>query len=101
MSILGAMLSFFVMYLSMLIRMMLKKADVFAVGDIALAIVAGVWLGLEMLHLFLFITSLSFISYALQLLPVSFLWMGGRHGLVVSNKNNTEDLDILQINTGV
>ncbi|EJK0802338.1 prepilin peptidase [Salmonella enterica] len=67
MRILGAMLAFFVMYLSMLITGLVKKEDVFAGGDIALATAAGAWLGLEMLHLFLLITSLSFISYALPL----------------------------------
>ena len=67
MRIWGAMISFFVMYFSMSVTSMIKREDVFAGGDIALATAAGAWLGLEVLHLFLLISSLSFISYALPL----------------------------------
>lgn len=67
MRIMGAMAAFFIMCTSMLITGMIKKEDLFAGGDVALATAAGSWLGLEMLPEFLLISSLSFIVYAFPL----------------------------------
>lgn len=61
----GAFIGFFTMWLSMAVVGRLKKMNVFAGGDIALACAAGAWIGIDKMPIFLFGTAVIFILMAL------------------------------------
>ncbi len=61
----GAFTGFFIMYISMKLVSAVRREDVFAGGDVALATAAGAWLGIDKMPLFLILSSLIFIFYSL------------------------------------
>lgn len=61
----GAATGFVLMWLAMTVAGHLRGIDALAGGDIALAAAAGAWLGIFRLPMFLFLTSVLFIVYAL------------------------------------
>lgn len=63
--IFGAFTGFLIMYISMKLVSALRKEDVFAGGDIALATAAGAWLGIDKMPFFLILSSFIFILYSL------------------------------------
>ncbi|EFD0097321.1 prepilin peptidase [Escherichia coli] len=63
--IIGAFAGFFIMYVSMKLVSAVRKEDVFAGGDVALATAAGAWLGIDKMPLFLILSSVIFIFYSL------------------------------------
>ncbi|EEW2719442.1 bundle-forming pilus pre-pilin peptidase BfpP [Escherichia coli] len=63
--IFGAFAGFLIMYISMKLVSALRKEDVFAGGDIALATAAGAWLGIDKMPFFLILSSFIFILYSL------------------------------------
>ncbi|ELD0488098.1 prepilin peptidase [Escherichia coli] len=62
--VIGAAVSFFVMYMSMVITGFIKKEDVFAGGDVALVTAGGAWIGLYKVPEFILFTAVIFILYA-------------------------------------
>lgn len=65
--IIGAFAGFLIMYISMKLVSTMRKEDVFAGGDVALATAAGAWLGIDKIPLFLILTSFIFIFYSVPL----------------------------------
>ncbi len=63
--IFGAFAGFLIMYVSMKLVSVVRKEDVFAGGDIALATAAGAWLGIDKMPSFLILSSFIFIFYSL------------------------------------
>lgn len=76
--IMGAFSAFCIIYFSMKFVSILKKEDLVAGGDVALATAAGAWLGVSATLLFLGMSSMVFILYSLpfRMKGITFVPMG-------------------------